>query len=205
MEIEKLKDAIRKYENSGSRYAKNIVTPSNITRKDIKYLSRIAEIPARETLLMAKYNKELFGCCLEGFIITDKAVYYKLRPNSFWAGLGINANKKGKVALSDVTNMGIGEHWESARGNSIGHEIVINGIVVGLLYMGNLLNICGNQGRADDVNVIFRGCGFDTSYKCECQEVVGKKTAIIYGCIVILLWAFIIILGVKELLEDIFG
>ena len=179
MEIETLKKAIREYENFGPVYANNIVTPSNITQEDIDYLSQIAEIPASETLLMAKYYKPIM-CNPEGFIITDKAVYYKLRPNSMAANIP-NSSKEGRVAVSDVTNMGIGEHWKSiGRGgieHSSGHEVVINGIVAGLLYMGAKTNVGDNQGRADEVNVIFKGSGFDTSYRTEHQKVADNKKA----------------------------
>ena len=91
------------------------------------------------------------------------------------------ASKSGSIPVGDIFNMHIGQHWNSVGQGGIehssGHEVVINGIVAGLLYMGAKTNAGDNQGRADEVNVIFKGCGFDTEYRTEHQIVADNKQA----------------------------
>lgn len=110
--------------------------PPNIVALHEKRLGmhlRPDEIP-----LMA-VNKKILGAVggygWSGILITDQRLYYKLTKDSFLSGL-IAMSHKGSIPMEQVSSLQIGNH-DSCFGTAyVGHQLLVNGKVLGLLRMG---------------------------------------------------------------------
>lgn len=69
-----------------------------------------------------------------GLLITDKNLYYKCVKDNFFSSLIVLTNK-GILPLEQIKSLAIGRHDACLGTAYIGHQLVINGKVVGLLRM----------------------------------------------------------------------
>ena len=79
-----------------------------------------------------------FSGFFTGMVITNKYVHFRLVKDGFWVGLIAFLMKPiiGKEKLTDIKLLQIGEH-DAAFGTAyIGHQLIINDKVYGLLRMG---------------------------------------------------------------------
>ena len=72
-------------------------------------------------------------------LITDRHIYYKCLKDSFWTGifgslLGIN---EGKIGWDKVSCLEIADHDLCFGSAYVGHQLKINGEVLGLVRMGS--------------------------------------------------------------------
>ena len=68
-------------------------------------------------------------------MITDKTLYYKCTKDSFLSGL-VALSSKGIIPLEQVHTISIGHHDTCFGTAYVGHQLVINNEVMGLLRMG---------------------------------------------------------------------
>jgi len=73
---------------------------------------------------------------LTGFVVTDKNIYFATLKRSFVTGIFPFKEKPGSIPLEYVTSFQIGEH-DTCFGNAyVGHNLMINGQVLGLVRIG---------------------------------------------------------------------
>ncbi len=84
-------------------------------------------------------NKKIIGTVggygWTGILLTDKRLYYRLLKDSEFSSL-IPINNKGGIPVEQLSSLQIGNH-DTCRGKAyIGHQLLVNGNVLGLLRMG---------------------------------------------------------------------
>ena len=92
------------------------------------------------------------------FVITNKCVYWeRLRPDSAVAGItGIVGKINGSCSLEDLSQAMIGEHDHCVGSAYMGHQLLINGKMVGLLRMG--AGIEYDEKTIEYLNALFTTC-----------------------------------------------
>lgn len=87
-------------------------------------------------------NKKIIGTVggygWTGILITDKNIYYRLLKDAFWSSV-IAIPNKGRIAMGQVFSMQIGNHDGCLGTAYIGHQLLVNGKVLGLLRMGGAI------------------------------------------------------------------
>ena len=103
-------------------------------------------------------GKALQNTRMGTFVVTDKKVYWaRLRPDTAAAGLtGIVGKITGNCALAELTQAAIGEHDHCFGSAYMGHQLLINGKVVGLLRMGGGLEY--DERAIEYLNALFNSC-----------------------------------------------
>lgn len=139
MTTEKLIKAIKDYECHALPISKNVFTGNNITAELIeKHCSRYG-INCQEEQPILIVNDSIVGSFggygWTGLMITDKTLYYKCTKDSFFSGL-IALSSKGIIPLEQVHTIAIGHHDTCFGTAYVGHQLVINNEVMGLLRMG---------------------------------------------------------------------
>ncbi len=131
---EKLEHAIATLKEQHSKISKWIFWGGSIPEKILKnHTTKYAPVKSDEKILFMVNKKTGFGfSCL---LVTDKFVYYKCLKDAFLSSL-IPIVEKGIIPLSKIESMSIGEHDHCYGTAYIGHQLVINGQVKGLLRMG---------------------------------------------------------------------
>lgn len=91
-----------------------------------------------EKPLLLLYKKSLLYDLKTRILITDKKIYYKALPDSFWTGITCNFCKKieGSFELQNVNQLSIADHDHCIGTAYVGHQLKINNTVVGLIRMG---------------------------------------------------------------------
>lgn len=91
-----------------------------------------------EKPLLLLYKKSLLYDLKTRILITDKKIYYKALPDSFWTGITCNFCKKieGYFELQNVNQLSIADHDHCIGTAYVGHQLKINNTVVGLIRMG---------------------------------------------------------------------
>ena len=139
MTTEKIIKAIKNYECHALPVSKNVFTGDNITAELIeKHCSRYG-ITCQEEQPLLIVNDSIVGSFggygWTGLMITDKTLYYKCTKDSFFSGL-IALSSKGIIPLEQVHTIAIGHHDTCFGTAYVGHQLVINNEVMGLLRMG---------------------------------------------------------------------
>ncbi len=111
---------------TGTNLSDKIITESGMSFQQ-------DEIP-----LLLLYKKNLFFDLKTRILITDKHIYYKVLPDTFWVGLFCNFMKKkeGSCELQGLDYLEIAEHDHAFGTAYIGHQLKINNDVMGLVRMG---------------------------------------------------------------------
>ena len=96
------------------------------------------QITDEEKPLLLLYKKSLFYDLKTRILITNRYIYFRTLPDTFWIGLTCNFAKKleGKFDLQKIKNIEIGEHDHAFGTAYIGHQLKINNDVIGLVRMG---------------------------------------------------------------------
>ena len=92
------------------------------------------------------------------FVVTDKCVHWaRLRPDSAVAGItGIVGKINGSCSLDDLSQAMIGEHDHCVGSAYMGHQLLINGKMIGLLRMG--AGIECDEKAIEYLNAFFTAC-----------------------------------------------
>ena len=69
-------------------------------------------------------------------ITNCRLVYKRLKPDKFLAGFQLKGSESGAVPLNDIKEIKIGRHDRCFGSAYIGHQLIVNGRVVGLMRMG---------------------------------------------------------------------
>ncbi len=137
--IEKLQSAIETLRNSHIPHSKSVIYAEQIDSDLRAAVNRwYAPIPDDENILLLtnKIKENFMGYFRTGICITDKAVYCRLQADSLFSTLTINRSKK-VIPLTEIASMSIGETDHCYGTSYEGHQLLVNGKVVGLIRMGN--------------------------------------------------------------------
>ena len=139
MTTEKLIKAIKDYERHALPISKNVFTGDNITAELIEKHCNRYGINCQEEQPLLIVNDSIVGSFggygWTGLMITDKTLYYKCTKDSFFSGL-VALSSKGIIPLEQVHTISIGHHDTCFGTAYVGHQLVINNEVMGLLRMG---------------------------------------------------------------------
>lgn len=139
MTTEKLIKAIKDYERHALPISKNVFTGDNITAELIeKHCNRYGiNCQGEQPILIVNDSivGSFGGYSWTGLMITDKTLYYKCTKDSFLSGL-VALSSKGIIPLEQVHTISIGHHDTCFGTAYVGHQLVINNEVMGLLRMG---------------------------------------------------------------------
>ena len=139
MTTENLIKAIKDYECHALPISKNIFTGNNITAELIEKHSSRYGINCQGEQPILIVNDSIVGSFggygWTGLMITDKTLYYKCTKDSFLSGL-VSLSSKGIIPLEQVHTIAIGHHDTCFGTAYVGHQLVINNEVMGLLRMG---------------------------------------------------------------------
>lgn len=129
-------EVIESYINQTPRKTQFITTKANITSEllnESKMRPKDGEIP-----LLLCYKKHLMYDLKTRILITDKRIYFKALPDTFWVGLTCNFAKKieGNCEIYGLNYLEIAEHDHCFGTAYVGHQLKINDEVVGLIRMG---------------------------------------------------------------------
>ena len=139
MTTEKLIKAIKDYERHALPISKNVFTGDNITAELIeKHCNRYGiNCQGEQPILIVNDSivGSFGGYSWTGLMITDKTLYYKCTKDSFLSGL-VALSSKDIIPLEQVHTIAIGHHDTCFGTAYVGHQLVINNEVMGLLRMG---------------------------------------------------------------------
>ena len=139
MTTEKLIKAIKDYERHALPISKNVFTGNNITAELIEKHCNRYGITCQEEQPILIVNDSIVGSFggygWTGLMITDKTLYYKCTKDSFLSGL-VALSSKGIIPLEQVHTIAIGHHDTCFGTAYVGHQLVINNEIMGLLRMG---------------------------------------------------------------------
>lgn len=131
-----IQQIIENYINSNILDTDCITVSPNLTDEKIKESGLVYDNEEKPLLLL--YKKSLFYDLKTRILITDRKIYYKALPDSFWTGITANFVKKieGSFELQNVNQLSIAEHDHCIGTAYVGHQLMINNTVVGLIRMG---------------------------------------------------------------------
>lgn len=90
-------------------------------------------------------------------MITDRRmVWVRLRADTFGAGLALTGTINGEIALEAIQSANIGDHDHCFGTAYMGHQLVVNGKVVGLLRMG--AGVVFDEETIDYLSKLFETC-----------------------------------------------
>ena len=139
MTTEKLIKAIKDYERHALPISKNVFTGDNITAELIeKHCNRYGINCQGEQPILIVNDSIVDSFCGYGWtgqMITNKTLYYKCTKDSFLSGL-VALSSKGIIPLEQVHTIAIGHHDTCFGTAYVGHQLVINNEIMGLLRMG---------------------------------------------------------------------
>ena len=142
MTTEKLIKAIKDYERHALPISKNVFTGNNITAELIEKHCNRYGITCQEEQPLLIVNDSIVGSFggygWTGLMITDKTLYYKCTKDSFLSGL-VALSSKGIIPLEQVHTIAIGHHDTCFGTAYVGHQLVINNEIMGLLRMGGCI------------------------------------------------------------------
>lgn len=131
-----LKRIVESYVRQTSLKTKCILTESDITQEILTQSGM--QFNQNEKPLLLLYKKSLFFDLKTRLLITDKQIYFKAFPDTFWAGLfGIFMKKnEGCQNIQGLNYLEIAEHDHCFGEAYVGHQLKINDEVIGLIRMG---------------------------------------------------------------------
>ena len=139
MTTKNLIKAIKDYERHALPISKNVFTGNNITAELIEKHCNRYGITCQEEQPLLIVNDSIVGSFggygWTGLMITDKTLHYKCTKDSFLSGL-VALSSKGIIPLEQVHTIAIGHHDTCFGTAYVGHQLVINNEIMGLLRMG---------------------------------------------------------------------
>ncbi|MCM1032089.1 MAG: hypothetical protein NC410_11685 [Oscillibacter sp.] len=154
---EKLIETIETYVKSHAIKSSNVYLLDDITPKLLAlHQKRYAAQMGNNERPLLVVNKSILGTIggygWSGLLITDKKIYYKCIKDAFYAGL-VALSVKGEIPLEQISSINIGEHDACFGVAYMGHQLVINGKVLGLLRMGGSVEF--DDKAIEELNQIF--------------------------------------------------
>lgn len=142
MQAEKLMAAVKFYNNLQQQdKSKYIFILEGINKKLLSFHQKCYSItiPEDEKPLMV-INHNIPGTIggrfgWSGMLLTDKKLYFKCLKDSCWSSL-IPQTVTGVIPLEKVNSISLGDIDHCLGSAYIGHQLIINGKIVGLLRMG---------------------------------------------------------------------
>jgi len=131
-----LKEAIVAYIQKTPLRTKNILAKPNINNIILEKYQ--VKIDKGEEPLIILYKTAPFGMTSTKLLITEKKIYFKAVPDTFWTSLFLYFMKpiQGFCEIQGLESLEIAEH-DTCYGNAyIGHQLKINNQVIGLVRMG---------------------------------------------------------------------
>lgn len=158
MVTEKLIEAITTFMESHAIKSKNVYLLDHIDAKQLVLHQKRYEIQIgpdeRPLLAVARKSLGIFGGYgWSGFLLTNKKLYYKCLKDTFWVSL-VALSDKGEIPLDQIRMICIGNHDHCYGTAYIGHQLVVNGTVLGLVRMGGGLEY--DEKAIDELNKIFQ-------------------------------------------------
>ena len=108
------------------------ITPKMLARHRKEYAADVKGTP----LLVLNHGKPL-GFFFTGFFLTDEALAFRTVKDSFLASVWPFKRRVGIMPLAEVRSFQIGRHDRCYGTNYVGHQLLVNGEVVGLVRMGS--------------------------------------------------------------------
>ena len=152
-----------------------ILVGENLTNEII--VQSEMKISNDEKPLLLLYKKSLFYDLKTRILITNKNIYFKALPDTFFISLTCNFAKKieGKFDLEKIRKLEIADHDHAFGTAYVGHQLKINNDVVGLVRMGS--NTEFDEEAIKYLNNLFKELSVkDTvSHKTE-SEIISNTT-----------------------------
>lgn len=155
MDITKLKKAIDTLKASGVVHSDSLYFTEEIDSKLREAIEKwYAPIPQNEEILLFtnKIGKSFFWYFLTGICITNAALYCRLQADTFLSSLTFRI-KKSIIPLTEINTISIGDDCYGYRYSYQGHQLIINGKVVGLIRMGT--SIVYDEDMINELTEIF--------------------------------------------------
>ena len=136
--VSKLQSTIETLRASHLPHSKSVFYAEQIDANLRAAIARwYAPIPEGEKILLLtnKVQENFLGYFRTGIVITEKAVYCRLQADTFFSTLTLNRSKKA-IPLAEVKSMSIGRTDRCYGTSYEGHQLLVNGKVVGLIRMG---------------------------------------------------------------------
>ncbi len=136
--IEKLQSTIDTLRASHIPHSKSVLYAEQIDSNLRAGIARwYAPIPEGESILLLtnKVKANFMGYFRTGIVITNRAVYCRLQADSFFSTLTLNRSKR-VIPLTEIANMSIGKTDHCYGSSYEGHQLLVNGKVIGLIRMG---------------------------------------------------------------------
>ncbi len=156
VKINKLIDTYPKISlvKSKNLYIKEQITPELIA----KHKNMYAQMQAEEKCLLI-VNKKILGSLgaygFSGIVISNKFLYYKCIKDSFFSSIYAKSIA-GKISLQDIVSISIGKHDHCYGPGYMGHQLIINGKVIGLLRMGGSMEY--DEALIHNLGYFFKFC-----------------------------------------------
>ncbi len=129
--IEEILDELNSFYKGKNLGIKEGILPKSLNMHKNQYL-----MLAKDEIPLILVNNKVTFFYPSGMVITNKAVHFKTIKQSFFSGLWPLKGEMGKIEFSKINSLEIGAH-DSCYGTSyIGHELRINGRILGYLRMG---------------------------------------------------------------------
>ena len=113
--------------------------PQDVLERHQKRLG--IQLQPDETPLLA-VNRKIIGTVggygWTGILLTDKRLYYRLLKDAFYSSF-IALNNKGSIPVEQLSSLQIGNHDRCYGTAYMGHQLLANGKVLGLLRMGGAI------------------------------------------------------------------
>lgn len=138
MKQEIIEEAIETYAASHLPHCQQIYMGQEITEQLVAAHKKLYAPMTDEEhvlLLVNKIPSGWRGRFFTGLCITDRFVYYTLMKDSFFTAF--QRRVKGIVPLESVRNLAIGRTDHAYGPDYMGHQLLVDGRIAGLLKMGN--------------------------------------------------------------------
>lgn len=148
---ETIRNLFQMYCISSNMVSASVLMGPEITQDEIKTYG--VSISPKEIPLMMLYKSGMI--IKTKLLITDQNIYYKCLKDSFWTGLfgtltGVNEDK---ISWNKISSLEIGRHDQCFGTAYVGHQLKINGKVLGLVRMGS--GICLDEDAIKILNGFF--------------------------------------------------
>lgn len=201
-------DALSNLELQDFKISKYIYWGDRLTDKILNsHKKHYADISNDEKVLFVlnNINSIMMMSFKVGIVVTDKNLYYRALKDSFVAGL-IPKYYSGCIPLNSISEIRIGRHDIGFGTSYNGHQIIVNGKIIGIVRMGE--GYTSDDATIDTLSYIFKciSDGYHPESDEEATEqfldteneenlaVVSehKSKKIIFGILFIILYALVI-------------
>lgn len=202
--------ALKRNGKTGNIYFGNRLTEKIIRQHKRKYAElENGEIPV---LAVNDFSKPMLLTAKTGILITDRNLYYRTFKDTFFASLNPEFFS-GRIRLEDINSIETGLHDIAIGGAYQGHQLIVNGVNLGLLRLGE--GVVYNKKNLEDISYIFsqmcrtpeeEKTGFLPETHCQRGAMQKlKKSSVIKYYLFICLGIFMGICTLTYLFSDTYG